>query len=363
MINKELINKMNSIESIDTDKLFIKTIDAVDLKLLDIRDYVIEKGEILEEDIEQCIYVTYFRTGLFHLNRTLVGFILEENKLIVVANASKKSTNEKLVNAIIDDLINSNKKNRSTSRCIKIGVISLLVLLCGILAIFAFPTISATKEYNNVVSNFNDLAKSYNKKVSLVSVDNIEGVPKKIDYLKEENDSVFPIVVNILEGNTSNKINKDIKTINNMIKTLNDSSSIIDNVTNPSKEDVIEKLKNVNEIENISFVTKDNDPNGFLEKEQGYTSCVYFTLKGLELNYKSKDPIVLGTDGGGSIEVYSNLKDALARCNYLKQFDNTILYTGSYAIVGTMVIRTSYVLTNEQQYSLTNKIIQQFTKV
>ena len=98
-------------------------------------------------------------------------------------------------------------------------------------------------------------------------------------------------------------------------------------------------------------------------KEHGYISCVYFTVKGIELNRDSTDPVDLGTDGGGSIEVYATLEDAEERCKYLAQFDDTILYSGSYAIVGTMVIRTSYVLTNEQQFYLTDKIIKQFTNV
>ena len=52
----------------------------------------------------------------------------------------------------------------------------------------------------------------------------------------------------------------------------------------------------------------------------------------------------------------ATVEDAEARCEYLSGFDGTVLYSGSYAIVGTMVIRTSYKLTNEQQLALTDKI-------
>ena len=51
------------------------------------------------------------------------------------------------------------------------------------------------------------------------------------------------------------------------------------------------------------------------------------------------------------------------RVSYLAGFDNTILYSGSYAIVGTMVIRTSYLLTDEEQYNLTDAITRAVTKI
>ena len=57
------------------------------------------------------------------------------------------------------------------------------------------------------------------------------------------------------------------------------------------------------------------------------------------------------------------LEDAAARCEYLHGFDNTILYTGSYAIVGTMVIRISYIYTTEEQYEMTNRITKELTKL
>ena len=76
---------------------------------------------------------------------------------------------------------------------------------------------------------------------------------------------------------------------------------------------------------------------------------------------KGDSIIAKGTDAGGAIEVYKTLEDALNRCDYLSQFDGTLLYSGSYTIVGTIVIRTSYKLTDEQQVELTNNIMQAFT--
>lgn len=73
--------------------------------------------------------------------------------------------------------------------------------------------------------------------------------------------------------------------------------------------------------------------------------------------------VAKGTDAGGALEVYANREDAEARVDYLAGFDNTILYSGSYAIVGTMVIRTSYKLTDEQQLILTDAITRAVTMV
>ena len=53
----------------------------------------------------------------------------------------------------------------------------------------------------------------------------------------------------------------------------------------------------------------------------------------------------------------------MAHWRMLKLVDNTILYTGSYAIVGTMVIRISYIYTTEEQYEMTNRITKELTKL
>lgn len=72
--------------------------------------------------------------------------------------------------------------------------------------------------------------------------------------------------------------------------------------------------------------------------------------------------VAKGTDAGGAVEVFSSVEDAEARCEYLAGFDNTLLCSGSYAIIGTMVIRTSYRLDGESQPDLTIEITQEFTK-
>lgn len=101
-----------------------------------------------------------------------------------------------------------------------------------------------------------------------------------------------------------------------------------------------------------------------LGKDGGYTACLYFTISDIDSDSVEGDTIVdKGTDVGGAIEVYKSVKDAEARCEYLSGFDNTLLYSGSYAIIGTMVIRTSYRLDGESQLELTTEITKAFTKL
>jgi len=111
-------------------------------------------------------------------------------------------------------------------------------------------------------------------------------------------------------------------------------------------------------------VTIENDPNGLLGKEGGYVSCIYFTVKDIpSASVKGNSIVEKGTDAGGAIEVYESLEYALNRCDYLSQFDGTLLYSGSYAIIGTMVVRTSYKLGNSEQVTLTNEITKLLTSV
>ena len=101
-----------------------------------------------------------------------------------------------------------------------------------------------------------------------------------------------------------------------------------------------------------------------LGKEGSYISCVYFTITKINSNEVPGDTIVeKGTDAGGAVEIYATLREAEERCEYLAGFDGTVLYSGSNAIVGTMAIRTSYILTNEEQFELTNSITEAMTAI
>ena len=130
-------------------------------------------------------------------------------------------------------------------------------------------------------------------------------------------------------------------------------------VNAPTEAYIIECLKKVPNIIDISAVTEDNDPNGHLNKAGGYTAQVYFSSD--LLNQDEIDGITVidkGTDCGGSIEVYSTAEEANARNDYLASFDGGIFASGSHTVVGTVLVRTSDKLTASQQKEMEANIIE-----
>ena len=196
------------------------------------------------------------------------------------------------------------------------------------------------------------------------------------------------------------------------------SVRMLKNVTSPEDSFVKERLGKVDTIVGTGAVTKEYDPNGLLGKKGGYTGCVYFlderidreqlpsddfrkpgqaapeeesTAGGTESEAAEEgmtgttgetaaeeastgetaaaadaaggeplkdnpDAIMIGTAGGGAVEIFSSREDAEARMEYLAFFDGSVMAAGSYDIEGTCVIRTSKYLSEEQQKELTKKI-------
>jgi len=134
------------------------------------------------------------------------------------------------------------------------------------------------------------------------------------------------------------------------------ASSENDLTNNPSIESVKEAIANIDTITLIEVVTEDNDPNGQLGKQGGYTGQLYFKSS-LVTDETDESAIEAGTDGGGSIEVYANESDAIKRNEYLAGFDGTALSSGSHKVLGTLVIRTSDKLKASQQTILETNII------
>lgn len=217
---------------------------------------------------------------------------------------------------------------------------------------FAF----CVRSYNDVICDYNIIATEYNKLLDKSSIAFIDGLAPKAKRRTK------------MELQKINTINEDWL-CNSMDKALADMENlagdyvIVSQITNPNQQWVLDKLKNIQSITDMAAVTKNKDPNGLLGKEGGYTACIYFGVKDVDSNLiRGASVIDKGTDAGGAIEVYEDSKSALRRCDYLSQFDGTLLYTGSYTVVGTMVVRTSYKLSNAQQVELIDAIIQEFTK-
>ena len=265
--------------------------------------------------------------------------------------------------------IDGDKKNSKGNKNKKFKKAVILFVIIGIAVIgmlFAkviIPAQNATKKYNIAVKEYNNEAEKYNEAAEKASLDNIDGLPAKADTLGSVSESYFAVIKSLLNGNSKVKIKKDISKLEEMSKMLAENAKVAEQVTVPEEVWLINRLQSVDGIKDIVPVTKDNDPNGMLNKEDGYVSCVYFSYDKVDnSSVPGENVIDKGTDCGGAVEIYGTLQAAQNRVSYLAGFDNTILYSGSYAIVGTMVIRTSYLLTDEEQYNLTDAITRAVTK-
>lgn len=149
---------------------------------------------------------------------------------------------------------------------------------------------------------------------------------------------------------------------------LQDSIDQLLQVTNPSEQFVIERLTGLPNITGVEAVTEDNDPNGNLNKDGGYTATVFFSSDLIDASetYAMEGYTgipAIGTEGGGAVEVYATAEDAEKRNEYLAGFDGGIFASGSHAVVGTCVIRTSDHLTASQQDALEQEIIESLTRL
>jgi hypothetical protein len=139
---------------------------------------------------------------------------------------------------------------------------------------------------------------------------------------------------------------------------LENSIAQLKQVTNPAEAFIVERLEGIETITGLSAATEDNDPNGNLHKQGGYTAAIFFSSSQVNQDDVFGDTIIeKGTDGGGSIEVYATAEDAESREAYLASFDGSILSSGSHQVVGTVLVRTSHNLTATQQNELTEQII------
>lgn len=212
--------------------------------------------------------------------------------------------------------------------------------------------------YDIAYQRYSIISESYMELIKTTSIDYIDNMPNHTELIEKKTfntdstDFSFEDFV------------KEIKYLSEESNELTEYYSIANQITNPTENWIMNRLKNIPSITEKMAVTENNDPNNLLNKQGGYTSCIYFALKSIDSSsVPGNDLINKGTDAGGSIEVYPNIESAKNRCTYLSQFDNTLLYSGSYVIVGTMVIRTSYKLSNDEQIETTNEIIKSLTSI
>lgn len=244
-------------------------------------------------------------------------------------------------------------------------IIVLLILVLAFLVWVFYPEkvdeeVEATKSYNSAIEIYNEMVGEYNEVAEKAYLGNLDNFVIQADKLPLEDTDYDSVLDSVSEGNNLEKIEEDTKTVLLMKDVLADNIEVVKKLINPSENWVKDKLSNISSIKEIASVTEENDPNGLLNKEGGYSSATYFTIENV---CEDADLILKGTDGGGCIEVYRTLDDAEARIDYLKEFDNSYLYTGAYALIGTIVVRITYVLDNTAQYDMMNQIFKEFSKI
>ena len=140
-----------------------------------------------------------------------------------------------------------------------------------------------------------------------------------------------------------------------IVNCVNDRTKL---VIRPTEEYVIGCLHKVPGILEIKAVTEETDPMKNLNKPGWYTAHVYFSYVLVNQDDVYGDDLLeKGTDAGGSVEVYKTKEEAKERDEYLAQFDGSILDSGSHVAIGTIVVRTSDLLTVSQQKELEENII------
>lgn len=332
-----------------------------------IRDAMLDVGVLLEEDLEQGIYVARVTGG----RRKNYGPIIAATPSTegvdvagIVIHGKTKLTHEAM-QAFGDAL--EGKPPKQKRRHTGLKFFFFLMLIVGSLAAFSYyyflpnlviPAQAATARYNEAVSEYNAVVPRYNEAVDGLSVENLRGFMQEAQELSEQGTGWLSVSKSVIGGNRAEKIDADAATIRAMATEVAEEILILEELRDPTEEWVAKKLTGVDGVDQVVAVTAANDPNGLLGKDGGYSSCTYFTtgLLGKDV-VKGNSPVQKGVDGGGAVEVYPTLEDAQARCEYLAEFDDTILYSGSYALVGTMVIRTSCLLDDNAQYALTNNIV------
>lgn len=147
-------------------------------------------------------------------------------------------------------------------------------------------------------------------------------------------------------------------------------SSIITNVysevnteliTAPSTEYVISCLNNVDTITGIE--SDDLSENNSISSSglDKATSSIFFSSSLVDEYDPSKSVLENGTSGGGSIDIFTTVEDAQSRNEYLAGFDGGLLDSGHHIVVGTIVIRTSKHLTDDDQQQLESSIVSVLT--
>ena len=250
------------------------------------------------------------------------------------------------------------KEKKNNNKKIVVIIVLVLIVVGGFIG-YLYSMKVATIEYNKAVDNYRETAKSYNVAVSEVNVQYVDGMLEKIEFISNVDTEMKAVFKSFINFNTRGKIVKDTEAIREQEESIKSMMDILEQINNPNAKWVIDRITTIEGITDVQSVTLSDNPDGLLHKaDGGYKGCIYFGLDTIDASEIPGDNIVdKGTDAGGAIEIYENLEDAKTRCEYLSEFDGTILESGTYTIVGTMVVRTSYKLSSDEAIEVTDSII------
>lgn len=346
----------------DSEGIYCEAIVAQNVNNETLRDLCMDLGDYIRGDEERPGYVIQINRKMH--NVVFMALCCENGMLYMACKADGGILNndsEKKAVEYVRKIINAdnNKKDlqerteisretavkKNKSKVLPFIIILFLIVLAGV-GVFSYYRITNVDKYNTVVSDYNEVAKEYDALLLVSSVDELEGFPTHVK-LKTEIPTGFEAIFT----------NCDVEEITEELETLLGQCVVLGQMTNPSTETIKTQIKKVEGIGEILEVTSGNDPNEMLGKEGGYTGCLYFSHELVDQEgLRGKDVIEKGTDCGGCIEIFKNKEDAENRNEYLTKFDDTVLYSGSHKVFGTLIIRTSYRLSNENQDILTDAI-------
>ncbi|MBR1571482.1 MAG: EbhA [Lachnospiraceae bacterium] len=267
-------------------------------------------------------------------------------------------------------------------------VTKIIILIAAVIAIIALGYMFVVKPHNEAVKKYDDAYNCvYEKNKSLDA--SINELQKIIDSGEQPFEEIYKtnaleelqtaektkVVLpekmpwrtkDIIAATESINVDVDYYDILHGLRVarvnLENSIKQLKQVTNPNEKFIIERLSRVEGVKGIEAVTEDNDPNGLLNKQGGYTASIYFEYEGIEADGDYIDIVDKGTDGGGCIEVYANPQDAEKRAEYINSVD--IFYSaGSRDVVGTCLIRVSDYLTASQQKDIEERIVKELIEL
>lgn len=343
------INKQNGVK-IDCE--------VEDVSLEKMRNVLYQFGNIIEQDTENSMFIISMKRGFLNSNQILVCAILDKDKihyrLYDASNSIDNKSAQSVVNKINKKLgIDSGKKKLDLKNAGAILLIIILVLTSSYIAMFY----KFSNDYNIVANEYNLELLKYKKVINKADVSYIPRFQNVLDTLIIPDGGIVSMCKEILSGNNIFKIRKDIDFINNEKERIDENIVIVNKITNPNVEDIVKKLGKITSINDIEIVNDEDKKSDLFNYDGMFKDCAYFTSKLVKDAIDGQTAVEKGTDAGGCIEIYETVEKAHERFDYLMGFDNTIYYSGQFVIVGTMVVRTSYLLSDEDNSKTVDDII------